>query len=149
MIGKNNPEAEAASCKCSRHRGTTIKKKYYIKHPRLHSTKQSWLCSRNASIVQQRRILFFPPVHWFWSTAKSSLAQGTSTVNRCMKKGNKIRLYILHTEWNMKCNIKQQMWAFWLFEKREQTGKMIIMQCSSYICNHNKHDIIENLSEDD
>ena len=23
------------------------------------------------------------------------------------------------------------------------------MQCSSYMCNHNKHDVIENLSEDD
>jgi len=94
MTSKNNPEAQV---ECTRHRATTVRE-HNLKSLRLHSTKQAWMCPWNAALSQSRA----PPAQSFCSTTKSSLGQGTSTVNRCLRKKDAVRLHRLRTEWNTK-----------------------------------------------
>lgn len=142
MIGKSN--LWSWSCKCSRHRAITIKKKKKTQHqaPKI-AQRRAIMTMLSKCINCPAKGDSLPSSSPTDSGALQSLHlhKETPQLIGAWKGGNKMRLCILHTEWNMKCNRKRQMWAFWLFAKREQTGRMITMQCSSYMCNHNKYDV--------
>lgn len=136
MIGKSN--LWSWSCKCSRHRAITIKKK------KKSSTQDCTAQSDHDYALEMHQL---SSKGGFSSFLQSTYSGALQSLHLHKEPPQLIGAWKVETKWGCAYCTLSGTWnatgngKFWLFAKREQTGRMITMQCSSYMCNHNKYDV--------